>query len=188
MCDISAVHEPSGPPRSSERRDWSAAVLPPPRSATRFTGEVCCRPGSCPMRLPRCRRATGRLMDQTRGGATWRRSVRTSSTPAHRSFVNGGCFATPERKGSSAESTANGARFSCFTRLCPRCGKAQVTIDGDAVEELYTHSADDIWSAGPYAKTFTRPGKPQMRIAVTGERGSPRAQGALVHMPGVRIE
>ena len=103
MCDIRAVHEPSGPPRSSERCDPSAAVLPPPRGL----------------------RTTRHLTVQTRGGgATWRRSIHTSPTPAQRLFVKEWCFATSERKGSSA---------GAYAETCTHPGGPQgrITVTGE---------------------------------------------------------
>ncbi len=99
-----------------------------------------------------------------------------------------GTLRRSNQKGASFEFPVEGAKFTWFTRLCHECGKAEIAIDGRRETVVDTYSADDIWGAGIYSKSFDAPGRHSVKITVTGEHGGPRGKDAIVYLDGVRIE
>jgi hypothetical protein len=95
-------------------------------------------------------------------------------------------LSTSNQKGASAELTFNGRSVLVFGKLGADCGKAALTIDGEAPEVVNTYSADDIWGVCVFRKNLTTDGPHKLRIEVLGEHG-PRAKGDVVHLDGVRV-
>ncbi|MCL5744453.1 MAG: hypothetical protein M1541_11100, partial [Acidobacteria bacterium] len=103
--------------------------------------------------------------------------------PAHM-----GTLTRSDQKGASFEFALNGEKFTWFTRLCPECGKAEISVDGERQAVVDTYSADDIFGVGIYSKSFAERGSHRVRITVLGEHGGPRGKGTLVYVDGVQTE
>jgi hypothetical protein len=135
------------------------------------------------------------IFDDAPGGGIiftgdWQRT--NSIPPAH-----AGTLTLSSQKGATAELTFEGRRVFWFTKLGPDCGKAEVSVDGAALEVVDTYSADDIWGICIYKKELPAAGKHTLRIKVLGEHATHPADYAKdltspnvmwVHVDGVRVE
>ena len=110
----------------------------------------------------------------------WQRE--TNLQPAYK-----GTLASSDEKGASVAFKVMGSKFIWFTRMCPECGEAQISIDNREAATVDTYSADDIFGVGIYMKTFSAPGRHQVKITVLGKHAGPRGHGTRVYIDGIRI-
>jgi hypothetical protein len=100
----------------------------------------------------------------------------------------GGTLSSATDQRASVEFTMTGSKFTWFSRLCEACGQAEVRIDGGEPMAVDTYSANDMFGAGIYSKSFPEPGMHQIKITVTGKHTGPRGKGTRVYVDGFQIQ
>lgn len=99
----------------------------------------------------------------------------TGVFPAH-----DGTLSWSEDEGASVELVVEGERALWFSKLGPDCGKAVVSLDGAAPEEVDTCAADDIFGVCVHQRPLA-PGRHVLRITVLGDQ-------RRVYVDGFRVE
>ena len=97
-----------------------------------------------------------------------------------------GTISRSRENGAIAEISFTGREVLLFAKMGPECGKASVSVDGEAEEIVDTYSADDIWGVCVYRKALPSGVEHTLRVTVLGEKGL-HAQDAYVCIDGARV-
>jgi hypothetical protein len=98
-----------------------------------------------------------------------------------------GTISSSNAKGATVTVTFTGKRVLWFAKLGANCGKASVSIDGEAPDTVDLYSADDIWGVCVFEKELPLAGEHTMTITVLGDHG-PHTRDTFVTVDGVRAE